>query len=597
VDDGTTYHGGGGSSTLATASRYVAKLYRSRRGGVVVPAASSSSFSSSSSSSVVDRVVDRRVLLLAVTLPAPSSSYPPRGGIAKNEPSATLSVDANSVSLRVRFPNSSPNDGEDMADALLDDGGDTSSYLSSPRASTSPSALDLLRCRSCQNRIVGGLPSPPSSGGPFDAGGDVFNVAAAGNDDNRPPPLPSSSTTVIKSVLPLPSGYWDDISDYLICYDGQPAVDFTSSATSAMPHTAFEDDAVLVLHVGDLSAGGVCVLDRVWGYGENSSSSERRRGNNDAADNDDNEDASSRAWRDMAASRGEEANGTVTCANCCSTLGYVSDRDSDTYRLYKHLLDCGGPDDIGGRRRDAGGGRRRRPATSSSSASSSFADHTCGSFLAREMVRYAESDAVFAFVVGLSDENDRTKTGAHTGECILLRILSWDTPMSTVGGAIDDDAGGGGYDDDDDDDDSRRALCFRRVVKVIFEEASDEHVLRRTSAAGGGDGSMEWTWRGTDFCCPPPPPSSTASPNGGVGPGHAGSPSASEGGGSSSRAKASAIRIFFSKREWSELRETLIRGSHYFSEAVRDAVVTTKLGSAPGDREGQNASLSFLPLV
>ena len=96
----------------------------------------------------------------------------------------------------------------------------------------------------------------------------------------------------------------------------------------------------------------------------------------------------------MAASRGGEANGTVTCANCCSTLGYVSDRDADTYRLYKHLLDCGGPDDIGS--------RRRRPVLSSS-----FADNTCGSFLAREMVSYAGSNAVFAFVVGLSDENGR----------------------------------------------------------------------------------------------------------------------------------------------------------------------------------------------
>ena len=120
----------------------------------------------------------------------------------------------------------------------------------------------------------------------------------------------------------------------------------------------------------------------------------RQLGGGGGGDDDDDDNVSSRAWRDMAASRGGEANGTVTCANCCSTLGYVSDRDADTYRLYKHLLDCGGPDDIGG--------RRRRPASSLS-----FADHTCGSFLAREMVRYAESDAVFAFVVGLSDENGR----------------------------------------------------------------------------------------------------------------------------------------------------------------------------------------------
>ena len=36
-----------------------------------------------------------------------------------------------------------------------------------------------------------------------------------------------------------------------------------SSATSTMPHTGFEDDAVLVLHGRDLLAGGMCILDRV----------------------------------------------------------------------------------------------------------------------------------------------------------------------------------------------------------------------------------------------------------------------------------------------------------------------------------------------
>ena len=90
-----------------------------------------------------------------------------------------------------------------------------------------------------------------------------------------------------------------------------------SSATSAMPHTAFEDDDVLVLHGRDLSAGGVCILDRVGGYGENPSSAEQRRGNDDVdadggggggcgdVDDDDNDDnASPWVWRDMAASRG-----------------------------------------------------------------------------------------------------------------------------------------------------------------------------------------------------------------------------------------------------------------------------------------------------
>ena len=45
---------------------------------------------------------------------------------------------------------------------------------------------------------------------------------------------------------------------------------------------------------------------------------------------------------------------------------------------------------------------------------------------------------------GVAVRRERTRTGAPPGECILLQILSWDTPMSTDGGAIDDDARGGG---------------------------------------------------------------------------------------------------------------------------------------------------------
>jgi hypothetical protein len=81
----------------------------------------------------------------------------------------------------------------------------------------------------------------------------------------------------------------------------------------------------------------LCVLDRVEGYRERSSPAGGwRRGNGNAGGgggvgSDDNNDniwgASTRAWRDRAASRGWEANGTVTCANCCLTLGYASDRD------------------------------------------------------------------------------------------------------------------------------------------------------------------------------------------------------------------------------------------------------------------------------
>ncbi len=79
----------------------------------------------------------------------------------------------------------------------------------------------------------------------------------------------------------------------------------------------------------------MCVLDRVEGYGERSSlAGGQRRGSGDAGgsdgvggDNDDDDNIGSAPNRDGPASQWGEVNGTMTCANCCSTLGYASDHD------------------------------------------------------------------------------------------------------------------------------------------------------------------------------------------------------------------------------------------------------------------------------
>ncbi len=81
----------------------------------------------------------------------------------------------------------------------------------------------------------------------------------------------------------------------------------------------------------------MCMLDRVEGYKERSSpvggwrrGSSNTVGGGGVGSNGNNGNIwgpSTQAWRDRAASRGWEANGTMTCANCCSLLGYASDRD------------------------------------------------------------------------------------------------------------------------------------------------------------------------------------------------------------------------------------------------------------------------------
>ena len=428
-----------------------------------------------------------RQLLLSVTLPISSTSN-------ESPPTARISLDTNSISIRVQQDLLSMVEMDDsfgIVDNLL--GIELSSFAS---VTTNPNDLNYLHCRTCQNPII----EPPSS-------------AAASSNDNT-----------IQSVLPLPTGYWDDISDYLICYDGQAIVDFTSPTTTAIKQSALEDDAVLVLHKDDLIQNqqrrGIRI-GRVKGYGEHSSGIE------DAS--------SSEAWKDKAAIKGGKSK-IITCAKCCSTLGFVSnnDNDSNTYRLYKHLLDCGKP-----------------PNTSI------FSKYTCGSFLAREMIRYAENDAIYTFIVGISDEMDWTR--AHNpGPCILIRMLSWDTPMAVV--------------DKKSSTDESNKLQFHKVVKIIFEEVSDK-VIDTTN----NNDSMEWTWRGVDFCCPPPNGTNVDEST-------------------EMQTKASSIRIFFSQHEWAELKDTLIDRSMCFSEAVKEAVVMTKLGLPTSDEE-QKAALSFLSLV
>ncbi|KAL9189323.1 hypothetical protein ACHAXT_011813 [Thalassiosira profunda] len=420
--------------------------------------------------------------------------------------SSRLSIDATATSIRIQLQSdiSDPTDGSELADVLA--GTEGSAFAP---VTTGSAQLNRLRCRSCQKPIL--VPQSVENGG-----------------------------DVIRSVLPLPSGCWDEITDYLICYDGQANVDFSSSSTTAISGVALEDDAVLVLHRSDLSDG--VRATRSKGYGEHSS--ELRNGTATATN-----DGGSLAWKDKSAAKGEGVR-AVTCSKCCSTLGFVSDHDETTYRLYKHLLDC-----------DTHG-----PST--------FAKYTCGSFLAREMRRYAESEAVYTFIVGVSDENDWTRV--HTpGEFILIRMLSWDTPMATLGRDQTKVC--------EDDDTPDNAIRFQKVVKVIFEVTSGRNELADPTSA---EDPLEWSWRGNDFCCPPLSGTSADEAS-----------NADEGFDAMSRRKASSTRIFFSQREWSELSEALTNGTSYFSRVVSDAVVTAKLGP-PSDDGGQAAAaLSFLRLV
>ena len=195
--------------------------------------------------------------------------------------------------------------------------------------------------------------------------------------------------------------------------------------------------------------------------------------------------------------------------------------------------------------------------------SNMFGKHTGSSFLAREMIRYAESDAIYTFIVD---------TDSHTSS-MLLRMLSWDTVMNT-------------FTSPNENEQSVSETQYQKVLKVIFEETSRDGINLPSN------NPMDWKWGNLDICCLPMPvksdthevPKSSATME---------MMSNIEG-----QTKASSIRICLSSSEWNEVKSSLVNKSQYFSEAFRDAMVMTKLGVIPRHGEGAtSALLSFLPIV
>jgi hypothetical protein len=599
-------------------------------------------------------------LLLSLTLPTPStSSSCNRKEVTYN---TTILCETNTISIRIQFQQQSNIHssstmiiGDDsMVDNLLQlDEENNTAGLSTDATATAticPKTLNYLRCRACQNYIINSQQQQQQKQQQQDDGNEKDNTSS--NKQTT-----SVNGSIIQSILPLPMGYWEDISDYLSCYDGQAVIDFTNIMSNIvmLPNIAYEDSTILVLHRDNVSiiggssnsnssagSSGVCILndDRLVGYGEYHSSSMTNNNNKDVSDGT---PSTILSWKDKGmSSSATETNSIITCANCYLTLGYMSNNnnsnDRNTLRLYKHLLDCGSSKptnndynnyDNNNILCDDGRTRNNDSIKSSSLSTTPFSKYTCISFLANEMVRYAESNAIYTFIVGLSDVYDWTRMGSKSSsnnseEYILLRILSWDTPMSTITSS----GGGGqvGQEKMQQDDklllssslSNESILCFQKVVKVIYEVVNkhNDTTQHRQPFSKSTNGSVDndslvWTWRGnTDFCCPSPSSRfrqsslSTSSTT-----------TATTEVGSYSETKATAVRIYLTKREWSELKDALVMRSKYFSDTVTNAIVMTKLGglSMMMDHDDDNdnddasslrqqqhtriASLSFLPLV
>eukprot|EP00934_Nitzschia_sp_Nitz4_P007640 Nitzschia sp. Nitz4//scaffold166_size90379//47879//49388//NITZ4_005060-RA/size90379-exonerate_est2genome-gene-0.74-mRNA-1//1//CDS//3329538205//7630//frame0 len=317
----------------------------------------------------------------------------------------------------------------------------------------------------------------------------------------------------IKRAAELPVGCWDEIADYLICYSGQSVMDFTVASVAPERGLVLQDSNVLCFHPKDLGTS-VCVL-AVPGYGEKESPTETDTNPKTV------EDAPAtirgdRLWRDIT------GGATICCSVCCVRLGFAS-VEAESFRLLKHRLSMSDPNN-----------NEHSPSEQMS---------TCASFLAREMVRYAESKAIFTFVVS-RESTAEPNWPSHYTKCILLRLVSWDSNIATCV-------------------DASNQLLFQSYAKIVFEETYSRERQKETNE----DSPMSWVWGGVDLCCPPPesggPPVVLPS---------------SENSDRLATQASSSVRLELSSEEYDELLASLQSGTELFSQAVSDATVLVKMG-------------------
>ena len=332
--------------------------------------------------------------------------------------------------------------------------------------------------------------------------------------------------------------------------------------------------------------GSVCVL-AVEGYGEES--------NKEAP----SENAASSPISPFAAAAAEMGNdapavvrgprpwretvggGSICCSQCCSVLGFATLGSPETYRFLKHRLVT-----------------REEPKVSDDARSTDQNSTTkvprfvpltpCSRFVAREMIRYAETKAIFTFVV------ERNEPGVQ-GRLLLLELLSWDSQFAINADVtyLESIQGGSHLVQD---------VCFQRTAKIIFEETwLDLNISADTRSKNETEDISSWIWGGADLCCLPGSAGATQKSS------HS-TERKDEIGESSGEAtpglqvqgqSTSSVRLLLETNEWDELRESLQEGAQFFSKEIAEATVAAKLGrrNIP-HRSGHELSLglSVMPL-
>jgi hypothetical protein len=164
------------------------------------------------------------------------------------------------------------------------------------------------------------------------------------------------------------------------------------------------------------------------------------------------------------------------------------------------------------------------------------------------MVRYAETKAIFTFVITAETTTKHTKQE----KCFVLRLVSWDTMC------IDNQ---GLENLENENTEAFQIRGWNRLIKIVFEETAVQTRQASTNM---------WTWTTADWCCSPAdiaksetsplPPRPT---DGHVLP-----------------FSDSCVLLQLSCFEYQQLKDEILADSRHFANEVVEATVMAKLGKS-----------------
>jgi MYND finger len=292
----------------------------------------------------------------------------------------------------------------------------------------------------------------------------------------------------IKHVVPLPTGHWNEIAEYLQCYDGKMPFSFTESDSVPL-NMVWENPSLWVIHPVHLQMA-VQPLHTDYLYETHSKTIPLLAA------------AGIPSWEPIVRDKPLQATDfmdeinqetilqqflPLTCATCCSQLGYKSPQG---YHIYRHRVISCLSSEI---QEDSEQQIRKQPILSITGCPGSISI-----FVAQEMKRYAESHAVFSFFIAYppneknhhskstpekSEENSQTfgeplDPNASIPITLLLHIVSWESTLETLTPTITGHP--------------------KPVAKVIYK-LCNKIPPAFISDSITNQGTFQWTWG--DLCC------------------------------------------------------------------------------------------------